>query len=79
MQLQIGSKIQYTSAAGTRFAVVDNITVGPTAQPGFLNTWLTLMIPVQEGVKFCNKVQIPADNGSLKSFKVQLIETVEAA
>lgn len=72
MELAIGTKIRYTSAAGTREAVVDNIKVGPTAKPGFLNTWLTLRIPVQRGVKFENKVQIPADNGSIKSFRVEL-------
>lgn len=70
MELTIGTKIVYTSAAGTREAVIDAIKVGPTAKPGFLNTWLTLLIPVQRGVKFETKVQIPADNGSLKAFKV---------
>ena len=73
MELAIGTKIRYTSAAGTREAIVDNIKVGPTAQPGFLNTWLTLRIPVQKGVKFESKVQIPADNGSIKGFRVELV------
>ena len=70
MELAIGSKIVYTSAAGTRHAIVDAIKIGPTARPGFLNTWITLLIPVQKGVKFENKVQIPGDNSSLKSFRV---------
>ena len=72
MELAIGTKIRYTSAAGTREAVIDSIKVGPTAKPGFLNTWLTLRIPVQRGVKFETKLQIPADNGSIKSFRVEL-------
>lgn len=72
MELAIGTKIRYTSAAGTREAFVDSIKVGPTAKPGFLNTWLTLRIPVQRGVKFETKLQIPADNGSIKSFRVEL-------
>ena len=72
MELAIGTKIRYTSAAGTREAIVDSIKVGPTAKPGFLNTWLTLRIPVQRGVKFETKLQIPADNGSIKSFRVEL-------
>ena len=72
MELAIGTKIRYTSAAGTREAIVDSIKVGPTAKPGFLNTWLTLRIPVQRGVKFESKVQIPADNGSIKGFRVEL-------
>lgn len=72
MELAIGTKIRYTSAAGTREAVIDSIKVGPTAKPGFLNTWLTLRIPVQRGVKFESKVQIPADNGSIKGFRVEL-------
>ena len=73
MELAIGTKIRYTSAAGTREAVVDNIKVGPTAKPGFMNTWLTLLIPVQRGVKFETKVQIPGDNGSLSAFRVETI------
>ena len=73
MELAIGTKIRYTSAAGTREAIVDNIKVGPTAKPGFMNTWLTLLIPVQRGVKFETKVQIPADNGSLSAFRVETI------
>ena len=72
MELAIGTKIRYTSAAGTREAIVDNIKVGPTAKPGFMNTWLTLLIPVQRGVKFATRVQIPADNGSLSAFRVEL-------
>ena len=73
MELAIGTKIRYTSAAGTREAVIDNIKVGPTAKPGFMNTWLTLLIPVQRGVKFETKVQIPGDNGSLSAFRVEAI------
>ena len=72
MELAIGTKIRYTSAAGTREALIDNIKVGPTAKPGFMNTWLTLLIPVQRGVKFETKVQIPGDNGSLSAFRVEL-------
>jgi hypothetical protein len=71
MELRIGSLIEYTSAAGTRKAKIVNISIEPTAKPGFLNTWLTLLIPVQIGVKFENKVKLCADNGSLKAFKVQ--------
>ena len=72
MELAIGTKIRYTSAAGTREAYIDSIKVGPTAKPGFLNTWLTLRIPVQPYVKFETKVQIPGDDGSLKGFRVEL-------
>lgn len=72
MELAIGTKIRYTSAAGTREAIVDNIKIGPTAKPGFMNTWITLLIPVQKGADFEHTVQIPADNGSLKMFKVEL-------
>ena len=72
MELAIGTKIRYTSAAGTREAYIDSIKVGPTAKLGFLNTWLTLRIPVQPYVKFETKVQIPGDDGSLKGFRVEL-------
>jgi hypothetical protein len=50
-----------------------SIKVGPTAKKGFLNTWITLLIPVQSGVKFETKVNIPGDNSSLKMFKVVAI------
>lgn len=70
MELSIGTKIRYTSAAGTRDAVIKSIKIGPTAKPGFMNTWITLEIPVQKGVKFSTTIQIPGDNGSLKCFKV---------
>lgn len=73
MELAIGTKIRYTSAAGTREAVVDNIKVGPTAKPGFLNTWITLLIPVQRGVKFETKVVLPADSNSIKMFRIELV------
>jgi hypothetical protein len=72
MELAIGTKIRYTSAAGTRDAEVVNIKVGPTAKPGFLNTWITLAIPVQRGVKFATTCTIPGDSGSVKAFKIQL-------
>ena len=73
MELTIGTKIKYTSAAGTRQATISKIKVGPTAKPGFMNTWLTLDIPAQNGAKFSTTAQIPADNGSLIAFKVQVI------
>ena len=69
-QISIGSKITYTSAAGTRRATVKNISIGPTAKPGYMNTWITLDIPVQTGVKFATTCQIPGDSGSLKAFRV---------
>ena len=73
MELEVGSKIVYTSAAGTRKAVIRSIKIGPTAKKGFLNTWMTLDIPVQDGVKFATTVQIPADNSSIKMFKIALL------
>ena len=73
MELAVGTRIRYTSAAGTREAVIDAIKVGPTARLGFLNTWLTLLIPVQRGVKFETKVQITGDNSSLKMFRVEVV------
>ena len=73
MELAIGTKIVYTSAAGTRQAEVVSIKVGPTAKPGFLNTWLTLFVPAQNGAKFDTHVQICGDNSSLKMFKVAVI------
>lgn len=70
MELAIGTKIVYTSAAGTRNAVVKSIKIGPTATPGFLNTWLTLFVPAQNGAKFDTHATICADNSSLAMFKV---------
>lgn len=72
MNIEVGSKIVYTSAAGTRNATVRAIKVGPTAKPGFLNTWLTLEVVISEKLGVTNTVVIPADNGSLKAFRVSL-------
>jgi hypothetical protein len=71
ISIKAGDKIRYTSAAGTRDAVVRSITIGPTAKPDFMNTWLTLEIPVQDGVKFATTLQIAGDNSSLKMFKIE--------
>lgn len=73
MELKTGTKILYTSAAGTREATILEIKIGPTAKPGFLNTWLTLEIPIAKKLGAYTTVQIPGDNGSLKAFKVQLV------
>lgn len=73
MELAIGTKIRYTSAAGTLHAVIRNIKVGPTAKPGFMNTWLTLDIPAQLDRKFATTAQITGDNSSLKMFQIELI------
>ena len=73
MKLTIGTKIEYTSAAGTRVATIREIKIAPTAKPGFMNTWLTLDVPAQNGAKFDTTVQIPADNGSLAGFRVRQI------
>lgn len=73
MELKTGTKILYTSSAGLREATIREIKVGPTAKPGFMNTWLTLDIPVQEGVKFATTCTIPGDNGSLKAFRVLVL------
>jgi len=73
MELAVGTKIVYTSGAGTRNAEVVGIKVGPTAKPRFLNTWITLLIPVQKGVTFETKIQICGDNDSLKMFKVAVV------
>jgi hypothetical protein len=75
MELTVGTKIRYASGKYTskRNAEIVGIKVGPTAKPGFLNTWLTLFVPAQQGDKFDTHVQIPADNDSLKMFKVELV------
>lgn len=71
MELAVGTRIRYTSAAGTREATIKNIKIGATARHGFMNTWITLSIPVQEGVKFATTAMIPGDNDSLRGFRVQ--------
>lgn len=73
MELAVGTKIVYTSAAGTQRAEVVKIKITPTAKPGFLNTFVTLFVPAQNGAKFSTHVNICADNDSLKMFKVAII------
>lgn len=70
MELEIGDKIRYTSAAGTLEAFIKNIKVGRTADPKRFNTWLILDVPAQRDRRFSTSVQIPADNGSIKAFKI---------
>lgn len=73
MNLQIGTKIQYTCAIGTLVGTISNIRIAPTAKRGFLNTWLTLDLPVQKGISRAYSTQIAADNSSLKMFKVAVV------
>lgn len=69
-QISIGSKITYTSAAGTRSATVKNISIGPTAKPGFMIPWITLEVMISEKLGVTNTLQIPGDSASLKAFRV---------
>lgn len=69
-QISIGSKITYTSAAGTRRATVKNISIGPTAKPGYMNTWITLEVVISEKLGVTNTIQIPGDSASLQAFRV---------
>lgn len=73
MELRTGTKILYTSAAGTREATILEIKIGPTADPKRLNTWITLDIPVQKGVKFNTTCTIPGDSASVSAFKIEVI------
>jgi hypothetical protein len=69
-QISIGSKITYTSAAGTRRAMVKNISIGPTAKPGYMIPWITLEVMISEKLGVTNTLQIPGDSASLKAFRV---------
>ena len=73
MELNIGTKIRYSSALGTLTATITDIRVGPTARKGLMNTWLTLDIPAQKHVTFPHTAQIPSDGASLKMYKVEVI------
>ena len=73
MNLQIGTQIQYTCALGTLVGTITQIRIAPTAKKGFLNTWLTLDLPVQKGIMFAHKTQITGDDSSLKMFKVAVV------
>ena len=74
MNLEIGTKIQYSCQAGTLNATITNIKVGPTARKGFLNTWLALYIPLQDGVSRAHSLQICGSNDALKMFKVVIVD-----
>lgn len=73
MELKIGTQIIYTSAAGTKKATIKEIKIGKTADPKKMNTWITLLVPAQNGDKFDTTCTIPGDTGSLKAFKVRTI------
>ena len=74
MNLEIGTQIQYTCALGTLVGTISNIRIAPTARKGFLNTWLTLDLPVQKGISRVHKTQITADDSSLKMFRVVIVD-----
>ena len=74
MNLEIGTQIQYTCALGTLVGTISNIRIAPTARKGFLNTWLTLDLPVQKGISQAHKTQITADDSSLKMFRVVIVD-----
>ena len=73
MNLSIGTKIQYSSAAGTLVGTICDIRIAPTAKVGFLNTWITLDLPLQKGISRAHKTSITADDSSLKMFKVVVL------
>jgi hypothetical protein len=73
MNLEIGTQIQYTCALGTLNATIAQILIAPTAKKGFLNTWLVLDIPVQDGIERAHKTRITGDDSSLKMFKVAVV------
>ena len=73
MNLEIGTQIQYTCALGTLKAVIAGIKIAPTAKKGFLNTWITLELPVQEGIERAHKTMIPGSDEALKMFKVEMV------
>lgn len=73
MNLSIGTKIQYSSAAGTLVGTICDIRILPTAKKGFLNTWITLDLPLQKGISRAHKTSITADDSSLKMFKVVVL------
>jgi hypothetical protein len=72
LSIKAGDKIRYTSAAGTRVAVVESITIGPTAKLNHSIAWLNLFVPAQNGAKFDTEIAIPADDSSLKGFRVEM-------
>jgi hypothetical protein len=73
MQIKAGDTIRYTSGAGTLKAVVESITIGPTAKPGLSIAWLNLTVPPTATRKYETQISIPADPGSLAGFKVQVL------
>lgn len=73
MQIKAGDTIRYTSSAGVLTAVVDSITIGPTAKPGLSIAWLNITTHATPTRRYESSFSIPADPGSLASFKVQVI------
>jgi len=71
LTIKAGDKIRYTSGAGTLNAVVESITIGPTAKPGLSIAWLNLTVPATVTRKYETQISIPADPASLKGFKVE--------
>lgn len=68
LNIRAGDEIRYTSAIGTRLAVVESIRIAPTAKPNHSIPWLDLRV-FGHGSQI---VSIPADTNSLKMFKVEM-------
>lgn len=70
MNISIGSTVKYSSAAGVITGVVKSINISSTAKPNFSNVFMTIAVT---GGKAGKTVTIPADDASLKMFKVEVL------
>ncbi len=78
MEIKHGTQIRYSCAAGVRRATVAGIKIAPTAKPGHSIPWLKLIVaPVLDFRGAIDQrgytATIPADDASLKMFKVQVL------
>jgi hypothetical protein len=71
LSIKAGDTIRYTSALGSRLALVRSITIGPTAKLNHSIPWMHLTV---YGIndQLDSKIYIPADTDSLRQFKVEM-------
>jgi hypothetical protein len=72
-QINRGDTIKYASAAGVLTATVRDVRTGPTAKPGLSIPWLHITVLPTKTKPFPSYLSLPADDASLKMFKVEVV------
>ena len=73
LTIKAGDTIQYSCAAGVLTATVRDVRTGPTAKHGVSIPWLYITVLPTKTKPFPSYLSLPADDASLKMYKVEVI------